>query len=254
MSEFDGDNDPSPGARPQRREHSGPAKFAPQRLAKILAAAGIDARRKCEEFVTTGRVTVDGKVITDVAFRADPYSQKIELDGEKLKVHRKVYFVLNKPRGVVCTNFDPAGKPLVVRQGGTIFFQGTFNPDTDSGAGTPGAEPPSEREESLTSTGLDGDASGRVRYRVDDRGRHDFNVEIEDVPVGNYTLRVAGAVRGTIRVLSTVNGVQGEIEFSTKIEPGHVLLTFDPRGQLIEVLSPAGIFFSHLFGSGSSSN
>ena len=60
--EFDGDNDPSPGARLKKHEHSGPAKFAPQRLAKILAAAGIDARRKCEEFVTTGRVTVDGKV------------------------------------------------------------------------------------------------------------------------------------------------------------------------------------------------
>jgi 23S rRNA pseudouridine2605 synthase len=114
VREFDGDNDPSPGARVKRDEHTGPAKFAPQRLAKILAAAGIDARRKCEEFVTTGRVTVDGKVITDVAFRADPYSQKIELDGEKLKVHRKVYFVLNKPRGVVCTNFDPAGKPRVI--------------------------------------------------------------------------------------------------------------------------------------------
>ena len=112
--DFDGDNDPSPGARLKKHEHSGPAKFAPQRLAKILAAAGIDARRKCEEFVTTGRVTVDGKVITDVAFRADPYSQKIELDGEKLKVHRKVYFVLNKPRGVLCTNFDPAGKPRVI--------------------------------------------------------------------------------------------------------------------------------------------
>ncbi len=114
VSEFDGDNDPSPGARLKKHEHTGPAKFAPQRLAKILAAAGIDARRKCEEFVTTGRVTVDGKVITDVAFRADPYSQKIELDGEKLKVHRKVYFVLNKPRGVLCTNFDPSGKPRVI--------------------------------------------------------------------------------------------------------------------------------------------
>ncbi len=114
VSEFDGDNDPSPGMRLKKHEHTGPAKFAPQRLAKILAAAGIDARRKCEEFVTTGRVTVDGKVITDVAFRADPYSQKIELDGEKLKVHRKVYFVLNKPRGVLCTNFDPSGKPRVI--------------------------------------------------------------------------------------------------------------------------------------------
>ena len=113
-AEFDGDNDPSPVARPPKHEHSGAAKFAPQRLAKILAAAGIDARRKCEEYVTSGRVAVDGEVITDVAFRADPYSQKIELDGEKIKLQRKVYFALNKPRGVVCTNHDPSGRPRVI--------------------------------------------------------------------------------------------------------------------------------------------
>ena len=112
--EFDGDNDPSPGERLPKHQYSGAAKFAPQRLAKILAAAGIDARRKCEEYVTTGRVAVDGEVITDVAFRADPYSQKIELDGEKIKLQRKVYFALNKPRGVVCTNHDPAGRPRVI--------------------------------------------------------------------------------------------------------------------------------------------
>lgn len=112
--DFDGDNDPSPGERLTKHEYSGAAKFAPQRLAKILAAAGIDARRKCEEYVTTGRVSVDGEVITDVAFRADPYSQKIELDGEKIKLQRKVYFALNKPRGVVCTNHDPSGRPRVI--------------------------------------------------------------------------------------------------------------------------------------------
>lgn len=112
--EFAGDNDPSPGEGLAKHQYSGAAKFAPQRLAKILAAAGIDARRKCEEYVTTGRVSVDGEVITDVAFRADPYSQKIELDGEKIKLQRKVYFALNKPRGVVCTNHDPSGRPRVI--------------------------------------------------------------------------------------------------------------------------------------------
>lgn len=109
----DGDSDNDPTAeRPATGAQT--AKFAPQRLAKILAAAGIDARRKCEEYVTTGRVTVDGEVITDVAFRADPYSQRIELDGERIKLQRKVYFALNKPRGVVCTNFDPAGRTRVI--------------------------------------------------------------------------------------------------------------------------------------------
>lgn len=113
MRTSDADNDPS-SRRRERTSPGQPASFAPQRLAKILAAAGIDARRKCEEYVTTGRVTVDGEVITDVAFRADPYSQRIELDGERVKLQRKVYFALNKPRGVVCTNHDPAGRPRVI--------------------------------------------------------------------------------------------------------------------------------------------
>jgi 23S rRNA pseudouridine2605 synthase len=110
---IDSDGDDSLASSP-KRGHTGPAKSIPQRLAKILAAAGVDARRKCEELVSAGRVTVDGKVITDLAFRADPFSQRIELDGEKLKLQRKVYFMLNKPRGVVCTNHDPSGRPRVI--------------------------------------------------------------------------------------------------------------------------------------------
>lgn len=109
----DSEGDESQESSPKHR-YRGPAKSIPQRLAKILAAAGVDARRKCEELVTAGRVTVDGKVITDLAFRADPFSQRIELDGEKLKLQRKVYFILNKPRGVVCTNYDPSGRPRVL--------------------------------------------------------------------------------------------------------------------------------------------
>ncbi len=110
----DGDNDPSPQAKPKRDHTTHVAKFEPQRLAKILAASGLDARRKCEEYVTAGRVTVDGEVITDLAFRADPYSQKIALDGERIKQQRKVYFILNKPRGVVCSNNDPQGRPRIL--------------------------------------------------------------------------------------------------------------------------------------------
>lgn len=112
--ETDGDNDPSAPDRPKRDHSKHVAKFEPQRLAKILAASGLDARRKCEEYVTAGRVSVDGEVITNLAFRADPYSQKIELDGERIKLQRKVYFILNKPRGVVCSNNDPEGRPRVI--------------------------------------------------------------------------------------------------------------------------------------------
>ena len=124
--EADGDNDPSAQSQPKRDHSKHLAKFEPQRLAKILAASGLDARRKCEEYVTAGRVSVDGEVITNLAFRADPYSQKIELDGERIKLQRKVYFILNKPRGVVCSNNDPEGRPRVIDMFPEFFKERMF--------------------------------------------------------------------------------------------------------------------------------
>lgn len=147
--------------------------------------------------------------------------------------------------------FDPAGKTLAVRQGATVYFEGIFSPDTDNGSGTPATEPPSEFEEILATTGLDADAKAKARYRVDDKGRHKFSVEIEKVLAGDYKLVVAGTVRGTIHTILTTGGVEGEIEFDSKVEPGHRALNFDPRGQLIELTSADGTFFSHILGSGS---
>ncbi len=84
------------------------------RLQKALAAAGLGSRRACEDYILAGRVSVDGQVITDLGRRVDPYTQRIEVDGELLKQERKLYFLLNKPRGVLCTNHDPAGRPRAV--------------------------------------------------------------------------------------------------------------------------------------------
>ncbi len=146
--------------------------------------------------------------------------------------------------------FDPVGKTLTVRQGATKFFEGLFDPNL--GGGTPSPEPPSQLEENLTSTGLDPDASGDAKYRVDQRGRHKFSVEIEDVPVGFYNLIVAGTLRGSIQVVAVAGQVQGELEFSTGDDDGDELpLNFDPRGQLIEITRAGGTYFSHLFGNGS---
>ncbi len=150
--------------------------------------------------------------------------------------------------------FDPAGKTLTIRQGTTVFFRGVFSPGTGDGSGTPLPEPASALAEFLGSTGLDADAKASARYRVDDNGRHKFRVEIEKLAAGDYALVIAGKTRGTINAVSTAGGVVGEIEFDSKPEPGHLLLNFDPRGQLIEITSPTGKFFSHLFGSGSAVN
>ena len=90
-------------------------------------------------------------------------------------------------------------------------------------------------------------ASGKARLepRVD---RTDFSVEIEDVPVGDYSLRVGAKVVGTLTVAQQVDGsVEGELEFRNPVEPGKVLLDFDPRGQQIDVLEGSTVVLETLF-------
>ena len=84
------------------------------RLQKLLASAGVDSRRKCEEYVVTGRVSVDGEVVTDPGFKADPETQDVRLDGERIRPQKKRYYLLNKPTGYLCTNYDPAGRRRAV--------------------------------------------------------------------------------------------------------------------------------------------
>lgn len=84
------------------------------RLQKYLATAGVESRRNCEEFIREGRITVDGKVVKDPAVSVHPARQDIRIDGERLKQPRYRYYLLNKPKGVVCTTNDPAGRPLAV--------------------------------------------------------------------------------------------------------------------------------------------
>jgi 23S rRNA pseudouridine2605 synthase len=85
-----------------------------ERLQKVLAAAGLGSRRACEELITTGRVEVDRQVITQLGTRVDPHAQEIRVDGERLPHPQRVVFMLNKPVGVVTTNYDPSGRPRVV--------------------------------------------------------------------------------------------------------------------------------------------
>ena len=83
-------------------------------MQKVLAAAGLGSRRQCEELITTGRVEVDRKVVTELGTRVQVDSQDIRVDGETLSLGRRVYYAVNKPRGVVTTNNDPARRPRVV--------------------------------------------------------------------------------------------------------------------------------------------
>jgi 23S rRNA pseudouridine2605 synthase len=84
-----------------------------QRLQKIIAEMGLASRRKSEELILEGRVTVNGRVAT-IGMKADPLKDHIKVDGKLLfRPEKKVYFILNKPRGVVTSMSDPEGRPTV---------------------------------------------------------------------------------------------------------------------------------------------
>ncbi|MHC4532189.1 MAG: pseudouridine synthase, partial [Planctomycetota bacterium] len=78
-----------------------------QRLQKILAAAGIASRRHCEDLILEGAVRVNRKVVDTIPAFADPQNDLITVNGKKIRSAAKVYFLLNKPKGVICTNADP---------------------------------------------------------------------------------------------------------------------------------------------------
>jgi 23S rRNA pseudouridine2605 synthase len=83
------------------------------RLQKLIAAAGLASRRQAEEWISAGRVTVNGQP-AELGAQADPAVDHIEVDGRPLAAQeRKLYVLLNKPTGYVVTLKDPQGRPVV---------------------------------------------------------------------------------------------------------------------------------------------
>ena len=104
-----------------------------QRLQKVLAAAGVDSRRKCEELILDGLVRVNGKVVDKLPVFVDPEKDIITVNGKRIRAVQKVYFLLNKPKGVICTNFDPQGRRKaidIVSAGQRVFCVGRLDVDS----------------------------------------------------------------------------------------------------------------------------
>ena len=107
--------------------------MAQVRLQKVLAGAGVDSRRKCEELILEGVVRVNGKVIDKLPAFVDPEKDKITVSGRRIRQAQKVYFLLNKPKGVICTNSDPQGRKRAIDLVDTeqrIFCVGRLDADT----------------------------------------------------------------------------------------------------------------------------
>jgi 23S rRNA pseudouridine2605 synthase len=89
--------------------------MASERLQKIMAASGIASRRKAEDMIAAGRVTLNGKVVVEQGTKAEPDLDVICVDGKPLKKRERLqYFMLYKPKGYVTTVSDPEGRPTVM--------------------------------------------------------------------------------------------------------------------------------------------
>ncbi|MGH2469735.1 MAG: pseudouridine synthase, partial [Chloroflexota bacterium] len=85
------------------------------RLQKLLADAGVASRRRAEELITQGRVTVNGTVVDHLGARADPKRDLVRVDGQPVQRHQLAWYMLNKPAGVVTTAYDPQHRPTVLK-------------------------------------------------------------------------------------------------------------------------------------------
>ncbi|MCA9014598.1 MAG: pseudouridine synthase [Planctomycetaceae bacterium] len=162
------------------------------RLQKFLAATGLGSRRHCEEYIETGRVTVDGDVVTELGAKIDPENQVICVDGERVRLQPRRYYLLNKPTGFLCTNNDPAGRRRVVdlfpNDGQRLFTVGRLD----------------ENSEGLILVTNDGEMAQRLahpRYKV----ARTYQVQV----VGNPTREKLDELRKGIRFKEGVFRVSG---------------------------------------------
>lgn len=85
------------------------------RLSKILASAGVASRRACEKLIFDGKVTVNGRIILKPETHVSLETDDIRVDDIKIsEAEKKIYYILNKPRGYICSNFEVGRKKLVI--------------------------------------------------------------------------------------------------------------------------------------------
>ena len=85
-----------------------------ERLQKFIASCGVASRRKAEELITEGKVQVNGRRITELGVKIDPQKDKVKVNGQLLAQEKPVYYLLNKPKGVITSVSDPQGRETVL--------------------------------------------------------------------------------------------------------------------------------------------
>lgn len=84
------------------------------RLNKAIAISGLCSRRAADDLIASGRVKVNGKIVTDFNCLVDPYHDRVDVSGQKLSSRAHEYIVLNKPKGIVSTCQDEHGRKKII--------------------------------------------------------------------------------------------------------------------------------------------
>ncbi len=152
-----------------------------ERLHKFLASTGAGSRRECETFITQGRVNVNGHVVTKMGVKVDPVKDVVLLDGERVKPQTLAYYLLNKPKGYICTNSDERGRPRVVdliqRENRRIYTVGRLDAESTGLI-------------LLTNDGAIANVICHPRYRIEKR----YQVVVRGEVNRNQVTRVAAGV------------------------------------------------------------
>ena len=139
--------------------------------------------------------------------------------------------------------FDPRGRLLEVSGASGVLFSHLFG----GGFGGGGTAIPLEFERAfLATSSAPAGATAKLEYERDERGRENFEVEIEDAPVGNYALVVDGVPQGTINVIAVTGGTRGQIEFDDEPDAGEQPLGFAVLEKVVQIRSGETLLFQRL--------
>ncbi|MBI3192274.1 MAG: rRNA pseudouridine synthase, partial [Pedosphaera parvula] len=105
------------------------------RLQKFLADAGVASRRASEQIILAGRVAVNGRPVCELGAKVDPARDEVAVDGAAIRVRRKLYVAVHKPRGYVCTCSDPQKRrrvgDLLPKEWGNLYPVGRLDFDSE---------------------------------------------------------------------------------------------------------------------------
>lgn len=106
------------------------------RLQKFLAHAGVCSRRAAETLISSGRVSIDGQIVTKLGTKVDPDTNDVRVNGTKISIKRSfIYLLLNKPKGILTTVHDPYGRPTVMgllgKVAGRVYPVGRLDKDSE---------------------------------------------------------------------------------------------------------------------------